>query len=51
MYVLCLFYFPLKCDPLEKNPRKAEGYAYQDIVRTMHADPVNQKSMEESKLL
>ena len=30
--VLCLFYFPLKCDPLEKTPRKAEGYAYQDTV-------------------
>ena len=24
---LCLFYFPLKCHPLEKNPRKAAGYA------------------------
>ena len=32
---LCLFYFPLKCDPLEIFFRKAEGYAYQDLVRRL----------------
>ena len=31
----CLFYFPLKCDPLEKTPRKTEGYAYQDVMRRL----------------
>ena len=35
VYFLCLFYFPLKCDPLEKTSRKAEGYAYKDVVRRL----------------
>ena len=33
--ILCVFYFPKKHDPLENTPRKAEGFAYQDIVRRL----------------
>ena len=30
---LCLFYFSLTGDPVEKNSGKAVGYAYLDVVR------------------
>ena len=35
VHFLCVFYFPLKCDPLEETPRKAEDYAYHDEVRRL----------------
>ena len=35
VFFCVLFYFPLKWDPLEKTPRKVEGYAYQDVVQIL----------------
>ena len=32
VYFFSLFYLPLKIDPFEETPRKAEGYACQDVV-------------------
>ena len=35
VHFLCVFYFPLKCDPLEETPKKAADYAYHVKVRRL----------------
>ena len=35
LHFLCVFYFPLKYDPVEETPKKAAGNAYHYKVRRL----------------